>query len=39
MDLTNNKPDNGFDNGLVPSRWPAIVWTNDDLFTNTYLSH
>ena len=26
----------GSENGLVPSRWQAIIWTNDDKFTDAY---
>ena len=27
------------DNGLAPSRWQAIIWTNDGELTDTYMSH
>ena len=27
----------GLDNGLVPSRWQAIIWTNDGKFIDTYM--
>ena len=29
----------GSDNGLVPVRWQAIIWTNDGKFTDSYLHH
>ena len=29
----------GSDNGLAPSRWQAIIWTNDDYFTDEYMHH
>ena len=29
----------GSDNGLVPARWQAIVWTNDGYFTDAYMRH
>ena len=29
----------GSDNGLVPSRRKAIIWTNDDLITDAYMCH
>ena len=28
----------GSDNGLLPSRHQAIIWTNDGYFTNIYMS-
>ena len=27
------------DNGLEPTRWQAIIWTNDGKFTDAYMSH
>ena len=33
----NHNPAFGSDNGLVPNRWQAIIWTNDGLvYWNTY---
>ena len=29
----------GSDNGLAPARRQAIIWTNDDKFTDAYLRH
>ena len=29
----------GSDNGLAPTRQQAIIWTNDDKFTDAYLLH
>ena len=29
----------GSDNGLAPSRRQAIIWNNDDLFTDAYMRH
>ena len=29
----------GSDNGLVPTRQQAIIWTNDDYFTDAYMRH
>ena len=29
----------GSDNGLAPTRWQAIIWTNDDNFTDAYMRH
>ena len=26
----------GSDNGFAPTRWQAIIWTNNGLFTDTY---
>ena len=35
----NNIPASGSDNGLAPSRRQAIIWTNDDYFTDAYMRH
>ena len=29
----------GLDNGLAPTRWQAIIWTNDGKFTDAYMRH
>ena len=29
----------GSDYGLVPTRWQAIIWTNDGNFTQEYMHH
>ena len=29
----------GSDNGLAPSRWQAIIWTNNGSITNAYMRH
>ena len=29
----------GPDNGLAPSIWQAIIWTNGGLFTDEYMYH
>ena len=29
----------GSDNGLAPSRWQAIIWTNDGYITDPYMRH
>ena len=29
----------GLDNGLVPARRQAIIWTNDGSFTDAYMRH
>ena len=29
----------GSDNGLVPPRQQAIIWTNDSTFTDAYMRH
>ena len=29
----------GSDNGLAPSRWQAIVWTNNGYFNDAYMHH
>ena len=29
----------GSDNGLLPSRQQAIIWTNDGCFTDAYMRH
>ena len=29
----------GSDNGLAPTRWHAIIWANDDYFTDAYMRH
>ena len=34
----NNINSIGSDSGLVPTRRQAIIWTNDDYFTDTYAS-
>ena len=39
--LTNYNIDSviGLDNGLAPTRRQAIIWTNDDCFTDAYMRH
>ena len=32
-------PSIGSDNNLAPGRRQAIIWTNDDLFTDAYMRH
>ena len=27
------------DNGLAPTRWQAIIWTNDGSITDAYMRH
>ena len=29
----------GLDNGFVPTRRQAIIWTNDGIFTDAYMRH
>ena len=29
----------GSEYGLAPTRWKAIIWTNDDYFTDAYMRH
>ena len=38
MGLINNTSI-GSDNGLVPTRWQAIIWTNDGQIADAYLRH
>ena len=35
----NNVPAFGLDNGLVPARQQAIIWTNDGQFTDSHMHH
>ena len=35
----NNIPTIGSDNCLAPARLQAIIWTNDDEFTDAYMHH
>ena len=37
-DQINNNSNIGLDNGLVPTRRQAIIWTNDGKFTGVYPS-
>ena len=37
--IVDNKPIIGLDNGLTPIRRQAIMWTNADWFTDTYMRH
>ena len=32
-------PSIGSDSGLAPTRWQAIIWTHDGLFTDVYMRH
>ena len=29
----------GLDNGLAPTRWQAIIWTNGGYFIDAYMLH
>ena len=38
-DPINNIPGLGQINGLAPTRWQAIIWTNDVLITDAYMRY